>query len=45
MADLQITCINKSDRMDPHDRIVRIGGGETVLTRWRKSQEDAVDNT
>ena len=41
MADLQITCINKSDRMNPHERITRVGGG-TLLTQWRKSQEQAI---
>lgn len=42
MADLQITCINKSDRMNPHERILRVGGGQTVLGAWRKSQEEAI---
>jgi len=42
MADLQVTCINKSDRTDPHERILRIGGGQTVLGSWTKSQQDAI---
>lgn len=42
MADLQVTCINKSDRPNPHERILRIGGGQTVLGSWRKSQQDAI---
>ncbi|MBE0530275.1 MAG: DUF3892 domain-containing protein [Rhodospirillales bacterium] len=42
MADLQITCINKSDRMNPHERILRVGGGQTILGSWRKSQEEAI---
>ena len=40
MADLQITCINKSDRMNPHERIRRVGGG--ALAPWRKSQQEAI---
>ena len=27
MADLQITCINKSNRMNLHERITHVGGG------------------
>lgn len=42
MADLQITCINKSDRTSPHERITHIGGGTTILTSWRKTQEEAI---
>lgn len=42
MADLQITCINKSDRMNPYERILRIGGGTTILGSWRKTQQEAV---
>ena len=41
MADLQITCINKSDRQNAHERITRVGGG-TTLSPWRKSQEQAI---
>lgn len=42
MADLQVTCINKSDRTNPHERIIRIGGGATVLGSWRKTQQEAI---
>ena len=43
MADLQITCVNKSDRMNPHDRITRVGGGAGgLLDGWRKSQQGAI---
>ena len=34
MADAQIQCINKSDRMNPHERIQRVGGRNTDGTRW-----------
>ena len=41
MADLQITCINKSDRQNTHERITRVGGG-AILSPWRKSQEQVI---
>ena len=37
MADRQITCINKSDRPNPHERITRVGG-----SGWTRSQQDAI---
>lgn len=43
MADRhQITCINKSDRTNPHERIRSIGGVNGDGTRWKLSQPDAV---
>src|SRR3546814_14220717 len=42
VADLQVTCVNKSDRMNPYERILRIGGGQTILGSWRKTQEEAI---
>ncbi len=42
MSDLQITCIDKSDRDNPHERILRIGGGATLLGMWRKTQEETI---
>ena len=39
---LQITCINKSDRDNPYERITHVGGGQTVLTSWRKTQAEAI---
>lgn len=44
MADLQITCINKEDRDDPYERIRRVGGGQTLLGSWRKSQQEVIDD-
>lgn len=38
----EITCINKSDRENPYERITHIGGGETIITSWRKTQEEAI---
>lgn len=35
--DRQITCINKTNRSDPHDRIHSVGG-----SGWKISQQDAI---
>ena len=40
---LQITCINKSDRMNPHERITHIGGKNADGTAWRITQASAID--
>ena len=43
MADqVQITCINKSDRYNPHERIRSVGGINPDKTRWNLSQEEAI---
>lgn len=39
----QVKCINKSDRPNPHERILNIGGTNDDGTRWRLSQPDAID--
>ena len=39
---VQITCINKSDRDNPYERITHVGGGQTLLTSWRKTQPEAI---
>ena len=41
-ATHQITCINKSDRFDPHERILSVGGINADKTRWSLSQTDAI---
>jgi hypothetical protein len=38
----QVICINKSDRTNPHEKIISIGGINADNTRWKLSQEDAV---
>jgi len=40
--NLQITCIIKSDRQDPHERILVIGGTNSDGTRWQLPQKDAI---
>jgi len=39
---VQIQCINKSDRTNPHERILFVGGVNGDGTRWRLSQQDAI---
>lgn len=43
MADRhEILCINKSDRMNPHERITHIGGRNPNGQRWTISQQEAI---
>ncbi len=43
MADnIQIKCINKTDRMNAHERIKSIGGINANGTRWKLSLEQAI---
>jgi hypothetical protein len=37
-----VKCINKSDRYNPHERILSIGGTNSAGTKWKLSQEDAI---
>ena len=39
---IEIKCINKSDRHDPHERILFVGGINPNGTRWHLSQIDAI---
>jgi Protein of unknown function (DUF3892) len=40
----EIKCINKSDRQNPHERILHVGGVNGDATRWKLSQQDAVQH-
>jgi hypothetical protein len=39
---IQVECINKQDRYNPHERIRNIGGHNADGTRWNLSQPDAI---
>lgn len=39
--DAQITCINKSNRYDPHERITHVGG--YVTSHWKLTQQQAIE--
>src|SRR5437867_9385878 len=39
---VQIECINKTPRQDPHLRISNIGGKNPDGTRWKLSEDDAI---
>ena len=39
---VEIGCINKSDRFNPHERILNVGGVNTDGTRWKLSQTEAI---
>jgi len=38
----QVNCINKSDRPNPHERILFIGGTSRDGSRWKLSQAEAI---
>lgn len=43
MADnVEVKCINKSDRFNPHERIISIGGVNPGGGHWKLSQVDAI---
>jgi hypothetical protein len=38
----KVTCINKSDRQDIHERIAHIGGINADGTRWKLTEDEAI---
>lgn len=40
--DLQISCINKTYRQDPYDRIHSVGGEYSTGGRWKKAQTTVI---
>lgn len=41
--NLQIQCINKTDRYNAHERIAYVGG--SMPSRWKRSQQQAITAT
>jgi hypothetical protein len=39
---IEIRCINKSTSLNPHDRILNVGGVNADRTRWKLSQTEAI---
>jgi hypothetical protein len=40
--DVEIKCINKTDRTDPHERISDVGGVNADGTRWKMAEDRAI---
>jgi len=40
--NVQISCINKDDRFDPHESIIHVGGMNADGTRWRMTLAQAI---
>jgi len=39
---VEIRCVNKSDHVNPHERILNIGGVSAGGTHWKLSQTEAI---
>ena len=44
MQRVRVSCINKLDRYNPHERIQYIGGVNADGTRWKLSQQQAIQD-
>jgi hypothetical protein len=40
--DVEIKCINKTNRTDPHERISHVGGVNADGTRWKLTEDKAI---
>ena len=40
---VEVKCINKSDRFNPHERITHIGGQNPDGKLWKLTQEQAIE--
>ena len=40
--EVRVTCINKTDRTNPHERISHIGGVNPNGGRWKLSESEAI---
>ena len=41
---VQVSCINKREHDDPHERIINIGGINPSGNRWKRSQARAIES-
>jgi hypothetical protein len=39
---IEIRCINKTDRYNPHERISHVGGVNVDGTRWKVTEDEAI---
>ena len=39
---VEIRCINKSNSLNPHDRIINVGGINADRTHWKLSHSEAI---
>jgi hypothetical protein len=42
---VRVSCINKTDRTDPHQRIASIGGSNPDESAWKLWESAAIDGT